>query len=95
LIELAAEKNKTAMPPVGKDWGMRLPPERYTMTGVGFGMQDEWESEGEEEVEEEGKDAIMNEAEEEDENEDEEGGRMEDLYGGEPPEEEIMDTKEG
>ena len=97
MIELAAEKNKTAMPPVGRDWGTRLPPERYCLTGVSYGLRDEWESEGEEEVEEEDvkeKDEVMAEAEPEDNVEEEEGGRMEDLYGGDPPEDEVMDTKE-
>lgn len=31
--------------------GMRLPPERFCLTGTGWNMKDEWESEGEEEVE--------------------------------------------
>ncbi|EAW07375.1 putative transcription initiation factor TFIID, 31kD subunit [Aspergillus clavatus NRRL 1] len=34
--------------------GMRLPPERFCLTGTGWDMKDEWESEGEEEVETEG-----------------------------------------
>ncbi|RAL05291.1 putative transcription initiation factor TFIID, 31kD subunit [Aspergillus ibericus CBS 121593] len=32
--------------------GMRLPPERFCLTGLGWGMKGEWESEGEEEEEE-------------------------------------------
>ncbi|OJD18240.1 hypothetical protein AJ78_01740 [Emergomyces pasteurianus Ep9510] len=31
--------------------GMRLPPERFCLTGVGWGLKEEWESEGEEEEE--------------------------------------------
>ncbi|EEH15889.1 hypothetical protein PABG_05976 [Paracoccidioides brasiliensis Pb03] len=31
--------------------GMRLPPERFCLTGVGWGLKEEWESEGEEEME--------------------------------------------
>ncbi|EEH09798.1 transcription initiation factor TFIID subunit 9 [Histoplasma capsulatum G186AR] len=30
--------------------GMRLPPERFCLTGVGWGLKEEWESEGEEET---------------------------------------------
>jgi len=45
--ELAAEKNRVALPAVGKDWGTRLPPERYCLTGVGWGLREEWDSDGE------------------------------------------------
>ena len=53
FLELASEKNKVALPlptAVVGPGGIRLPPERYCMTGVGFGMREEWESDGEEEV---------------------------------------------
>ncbi|KAI9817124.1 MAG: Transcription initiation factor TFIID subunit 9 [Pycnora praestabilis] len=53
-LELAQERNRVALPNVGRDWGVRLPPERYCLTGVGWGVKEEWESEGEEEKEEEG-----------------------------------------
>ncbi|MCJ1449447.1 MAG: Transcription initiation factor TFIID subunit 9 [Stictis urceolatum] len=49
LVELASEKNRVALPTLGRDWGLRLPPERYCLTGVGFGLKDEFDSEGEEE----------------------------------------------
>lgn len=45
--ELAAEKNRVALPAVGKDWGTRLPPERYCLTGVGWALREEWDSDGE------------------------------------------------
>ena len=45
--DLAQERNRVALPPVGKDWGIRLPPEKYCLTGVGWGLKDEWDSEGE------------------------------------------------
>lgn len=41
--EIAAEKNKIALPLVGKSTQVRLPPERYCLTGVGFNLRDEWE----------------------------------------------------
>lgn len=43
--DLAQERNRVALPPVGKDWGIRLPPEKYCLTGVGWGLRDEWDSE--------------------------------------------------
>ncbi|PTU23004.1 hypothetical protein P175DRAFT_0474764 [Aspergillus ochraceoroseus IBT 24754] len=64
--------------------GMRLPPERFCLTGMGWKMADEWDSEGEEEVmeedEEEGGEAGEGEDGEGDEDEDEDG-KMEDIFG--------------
>jgi transcription initiation factor TFIID subunit 9B len=48
LQELAQEKNRIALPPVSRDVGLRLPPERYCLTGVGFGLKNEWEVDGDE-----------------------------------------------
>ena len=45
--DLAQERNRVALPPIGKDWGIRLPPEKYCLTGVGWGLRDEWDSDGE------------------------------------------------
>ncbi|MCJ1404252.1 Transcription initiation factor TFIID subunit 9 [Xylographa trunciseda] len=47
--EVAAERNRVALPGVGREWGRRLPPERYCLTGVGWGVKGGWESEEEEE----------------------------------------------
>ncbi|KAF2100972.1 TFIID-31kDa-domain-containing protein, partial [Rhizodiscina lignyota] len=52
--DLASERNKIALPRPEREWGLRLPPERYCLTGVGWGVKDEWESEGEADVEMEG-----------------------------------------
>lgn len=73
--------------------GMRLPPERFCLTGSAWTMRDEWESEGEEEVGEEmegdemreggdstGQEGVKAEGEEEGEGE-EEDGKMEDVFG--------------
>lgn len=51
LLEMAAERNRTRLPEVGKEvvFGLRLPHERFVMTGTGWGMLDEWDSEVEEE----------------------------------------------
>ncbi|GLB08601.1 hypothetical protein AtubIFM57258_004499 [Aspergillus tubingensis] len=75
--------------------GMRLPPERFCLTGTGWNMREEWESEGEEEVEEAGDDGRENgmgggaggagggtKVEEGEEGVDEEeDGKMEDVFG--------------
>ena len=72
--------------------GVKLPHERYCLTGVGWGMKDEWDSEGEEDVEDgdggdemnvHGTAAGANDDDAEIEmGEDEDGeGNMEDVFG--------------
>ncbi|KAL4880146.1 transcription initiation factor IID, 31kD subunit-domain-containing protein [Aspergillus karnatakaensis] len=106
LADVAAERNRVALPGAQRGFeqgtgkpaasssvlmaGMRLPPERFCLTGTAWNMKDEWESEGEEEEEEvvlgeesAGGDVMgvgaRNEGEgDEDEDED---GRMEDIFG--------------
>ncbi|KNG87550.1 transcription initiation factor TFIID, 31kD subunit [Aspergillus nomiae NRRL 13137] len=83
LMDVAAERNRVALP--GATRG--LPPERFCLTGVGWNMKDEWESEGEEEVEEEEEPKESNHAgaggeeEEGDGGEEDEDGKMEDIFG--------------
>ena len=93
MLEQAQERNRIALPKVERGYGVQLPPEKYCLTGVGWGLREEWESD--EELEEEasraqggreetdadermgGMDGAM-----EDDDEDEEGaGRMEDVFG--------------
>ncbi|KAF2127866.1 TFIID-31kDa-domain-containing protein [Dothidotthia symphoricarpi CBS 119687] len=45
MAEMALERNKIALPRVEREFGVRLPPERYCFTGVGWGMRGEWEEE--------------------------------------------------
>lgn len=89
--EIAQERNRVALPLVSKDWGLRLPPEQYCLTGVGWGLKEEWDSEGEE-AEQDDKDQMMLDSAIEDEGEGnggEDGNeRMEDLFG-----EEVESTK--
>lgn len=85
-LEIAQDRNRVALPPVSKDWGLRLPPEQYCLTGVGWGVKEEWDSEGEEEAPEVREDdQIMPDAtlEEEGEGDGGEDGneRMEDFFG--------------
>ncbi|MCJ1297278.1 hypothetical protein MMC08_000064 [Hypocenomyce scalaris] len=82
--EIAQERNRVALPAVGKDWGVRLPPERYCLTGVGWGLKEEWDSQEDEVVAADGGDEVMNEGDAEDGEgiaEDEAEDRMEDVFG--------------
>ncbi|PVH92254.1 TFIID-31kDa-domain-containing protein [Periconia macrospinosa] len=45
MSEVASERNRVALPRVEKEWGIRLPPERYCFTGVGYGVREAWEDE--------------------------------------------------
>ncbi|KAF2233854.1 TFIID-31kDa-domain-containing protein [Viridothelium virens] len=40
-LDLAAERNRVALPKPEKEFGLRLPPERYCLTGVGWQMKEE------------------------------------------------------
>ncbi|RHZ60479.1 hypothetical protein CDV55_101092 [Aspergillus turcosus] len=77
--------------------GMRLPPERFCLTGTGWNMKDEWDSEGEEEVEDAaaqtglgqdqertaggGLGGVKEEGDEDMGEGDDEDGKMEDIFG--------------
>lgn len=93
LKGLADEKNRIALSSAVNDTekvgpligGLRLPHERHILTGMGWGLKDEWESEGEESQQEDGMQVDQVDGEEEGMgvDEDEEGaGRMEDVFGG-------------
>lgn len=45
MSEVAAERNRVALPRVDREYGVRLPPERYCFTGVGWGIKESWEEE--------------------------------------------------
>jgi transcription initiation factor TFIID subunit 9B len=47
LQDPAAASTAAASQMIG---GVKLPPERYCLTGVGWGVREEWDSEGEEEI---------------------------------------------
>lgn len=65
--------------------GMRLPPERFCLTGTGWNMKDEWDSEGEEDMPDASQQAGSGPAgagEEDDEGDEDDGdGKMEDIFG--------------
>ncbi|KIV80055.1 hypothetical protein PV11_07585 [Exophiala sideris] len=60
LKNLADERNRISLTAQSRDsekggpmiGGVRLPHEKYCLTGVGWGLKDEWDSEGEESVDE-------------------------------------------
>jgi transcription initiation factor TFIID subunit 9B len=92
LLEQAHERNRVGLPRVGaQEWGVRLPPERFCLTGVGWGLKDEWDSEGEEERDQAeqdqggGKEVVMGGMEKNNDEkgveDDEDEGRLEDLFG--------------
>lgn len=59
LLEIAQERNKIALPPVDKGYGIRLPPEKYCLTGVNWDLVDGeefWVEDDDDEEEEEGGD---------------------------------------
>lgn len=45
MSDIAAERNRIALPRVEREFGIRLPPERYCFTGVGWGLKESWEEE--------------------------------------------------
>lgn len=90
LLETAQARNKVALPRVlQNEWGVRLPSERFVLTGVPWGLRGEWVEADEDDEEMDlgagggaGTDVAM-EDDGDEENGDEEGqGRMEDLFGG-------------
>ncbi|BDD57331.1 Transcription initiation factor TFIID subunit 9 [Monascus purpureus] len=98
LMDVAAERNRVALPGAMRGYdsaasaartpqstvmaGMRLPPERFCLTGLGWNLKEGWESEGEEEVTEETQvTAAADNGDAGIEEEDDEDGRMEDIFG--------------
>jgi transcription initiation factor TFIID subunit 9B len=59
MTEIAAERNRIALPRVEREFGVRLPPERYCFTGVGWDMKGSWEEEVEVEEQAEAENAGM------------------------------------
>ena len=85
-IEVAQEKNRVALPPVSREWGMRLPPEQFCLTGVGWDLKEEYDeimddAEHSKEDYTASKEDRMEEDEVDEDNGGEGEGRMEDLFG--------------
>lgn len=82
--EIAQERNQVQLPSVGKDLGLRLPPEQYCLTGVGWKLKDEWNVEDQEEGGDDDRldQSMMDLGADQDEDEAEDGNeRMEDIFG--------------
>jgi transcription initiation factor TFIID subunit 9B len=80
LLETAQARNKVALPRVlQNEWGVRLPSERFVLTGVPWGLKEEWETE-DEEGDADGMEGV--ETAEDQGNEELEGeGTMDDIFG--------------
>lgn len=86
MQELARERNKVSLPKiVPNEWGVRLPSERFVLSGTSWGLKETWdEADGAmDEDDEEGSDAMEGiEAPPVDEGGDPvEGGTMDDVFG--------------
>lgn len=101
MQEQAAERNRVALPKVERGYGVQLPEEKYCLTGVGWGLKEEWDSEEEEPktnghrvekaVERGGQDdEAMGGMDGVDDEDDEGGGRMEDVFGEEGGGDDVM-----
>lgn len=94
MMEQAAEKNRVILPRIGKGWGVQLPAERYCLTGSGWTLKDEWESE-----DEVGEVAVENHKvngndvgpEGDEGDQDDEMDQFEEVMGGEPQDRETND----
>jgi len=81
LLETAHARNKVALPRVlQNEWGVRLPSERFVLTGVPWGLKEEWETENEEETGD-GMEGVET-TEDQGAEGGEEGGTMDDIFGG-------------
>lgn len=93
LLETAQARNKIALPRVlQNEWGIRLPSERFVLSGVPWSLRGEW---AEEEETQTGVGDSMEGLEVEGGIEEEEGeGNMDDLFGGGNDEDLDMDREE-
>ena len=86
-IEVAQERNQVQLPTVGRNWGLRLPPEQYCLTGIGWKLKEQWQSEGNpREVDKGGDESMLDPGEENGgggEDTEEGYGAIEDIFGGE------------
>ncbi|KAI9648253.1 Transcription initiation factor TFIID subunit 9 [Ciborinia camelliae] len=97
LLETAQARNKVALPRVlQNEWGVRLPAERFVLTGVPWGLKDEWVEDDEEEEGPGGEsmEGIIATEEENLEGDEEGAGDMNDLFGTGGDMDEDMDKEE-
>ncbi|TQV98636.1 hypothetical protein V2A60_007647 [Cordyceps javanica] len=92
MQELARERNKVALPRVvAHEWGVRLPSERFVLSGTSWGLQDVWDEIGDEDVPEadvgDAMEGIQGPAPEDVGGDGVEGGTVEDMFGDDVDEE--------
>lgn len=93
LLETAQTRNKVALPRVlQNEWGVRLPNERFVLTGVPWGLKDEWDMEDDEDEKQANVDAMEGVEATEEGVEAENGGTAADLFGEDADED--MDKEE-
>ncbi|KAK6539397.1 Transcription initiation factor TFIID subunit 9 [Orbilia ellipsospora] len=83
MLDMSQERNKIALPPVKKDWGMRLPPEQYCLTGVNWELLAEPLDDGadEDEDEDDGETPRENARNDRDEGDEEMPDAAADMFG--------------
>ncbi|PHH74308.1 hypothetical protein CDD80_3178 [Ophiocordyceps camponoti-rufipedis] len=90
MQELARERNKVALPRiVPNEWGVRLPNERFVLSGTSWGLKDMWEGDGPDDDDDDDDDQPVGDAMEGVQGPDPEdiggdgveGGTVEDVFG--------------
>lgn len=99
LQDLARERNRVALPRIpANEWGMRLPNERFVLSGTGWGLRDEWGEGGEDMDEDDDSDEEMyggdsslrkDAANAAEEGTQEEGGGLDELLGDDMADEDM------
>ncbi|RMJ17126.1 hypothetical protein BHE90_004333 [Fusarium euwallaceae] len=83
MQELARERNKVALPKiVPSEWGVRLPSERFVLSGTSWGLKDMWdEADDDEDMEGDAMEGIEGPEPEDIGGDGVEGGTVEDMFG--------------
>ncbi|KAI0857727.1 transcription initiation factor IID, 31kD subunit-domain-containing protein [Xylaria cubensis] len=95
LQELARERNKVALPRIlANEWGVRLPNERFVLSGQGWGLQDQWGLEGSDSDEEDdGSDAMEGLEGQKDKDEKNDEGGLDEFLGDDMGDEDMEDIE--
>ncbi|KAI1737688.1 transcription initiation factor IID, 31kD subunit-domain-containing protein [Xylaria scruposa] len=94
LQELARERNKVALPRIlANEWGVRLPNERFVLTGQGWGLQDQWGVEGSDSEEDDGSDAMEGLEGQKDQDEKKDEGGLDEFLGDDMGDEDMEDME--
>lgn len=93
MQELARERNKVALPKiVPNEWGVRLPNERFVLSGTSWGLKNGWEEEGaDDDSDADAMEGIEAPDMEDVGGEPVEGGTMDDVFGGEDVDAEMAE----